>query len=87
MRRFIIDLRAIFSFGFKSFRKKSNLSQEDMAALLRISPRSYIDLEHAKYLCSTRVLVLYLLLLTPDDTAALMEQLKNAAARIDADAA
>lgn len=49
-----------------SFRYKENLTQEQIAHLLRISARSYSDLERGKYGVSAVTLLLFLALL-PDN--------------------
>lgn len=54
-------LRAFMSADFYATRKKLGLTQAQMAELLCIDWRSYIDLEHGKNLCCTRVFILYLM--------------------------
>lgn len=61
MDTLVILLRSFMSNRFLTTRKRMHLSQAGMAERLLIDPRSYIDLEHGKSLCSTRVLILYLL--------------------------
>lgn len=46
-----------------SYRKTHSLSQERFARLLRISVRSYIDLEHGVFMPSTVTLLRFLLML------------------------
>lgn len=48
------------------FRHRKNLTQEQLAALLHISARSYSDLECGKYRFSAATLILFLALL-PDE--------------------
>lgn len=60
---FKTKLKALFSKHMKDTRDGVNDSQEDMAAKLDISTRSYVDLDKGKPLCSTLVLVRYLVLL------------------------
>lgn len=59
-----------------SYRNFHDLSQEDMAESLRVSPRSYIDQEHGKYGFSAMTLVYYLLLLTDEEMLAFFRNLK-----------
>lgn len=47
----------------RQFRAEHNYTQEQMAERLRISPRSYIDLEHKRYGCSGPTAFFFLLLL------------------------
>lgn len=54
------SLRSFMSADFRATRKGLGLTQEQMAGLLEIDPRSYADLEHGKSLCCTRVFLLYL---------------------------
>ena len=56
-------LKALFSKHMKETRDNVGDSQEAMAAKLDISARSYFDLDKGKSLCSTFVLVRYLVLL------------------------
>ena len=46
-----------------AYRKRYGLSQERFARLLRISVRSYVDLEHGVFLPSTVTLLRFLLIL------------------------
>ena len=50
-----------------AYRKDRDLSQDRMAEVLRISPRSYIDQEHLKYSFSALSLIFFLLALTEDE--------------------
>lgn len=52
-------LRDFMSADFYATRKELGVTQEQMAELLHIDWRSYIDLEHGKSLCCTKVFVLY----------------------------
>ena len=53
-------LRTFMAADFYNTHNAMKLTQEQMAELLDISTRSYIDLEHGEKLCQTRVLLLYL---------------------------
>lgn len=55
-------LKSFLACQFKKKRLEKRLTQAQMAESLQIDPRSYADLEHGKFLCSTAVLTLYLLL-------------------------
>lgn len=54
-------LKKFISLEFQKMRIESNLSQERMAEFLMMSPRSYVDLEHGKYLCSTVVFIVFII--------------------------
>lgn len=54
-------LRRKISTALRATRKQLGISQEKMAELLGISPRSYVDLERGKSLCSTPVFLRFLL--------------------------
>lgn len=69
-------LRQYMADYFRRERKRLDLTQEEMAALLEIDPRSYADLERGKSLCSTPVFLLYVFRCCVDTTA-LMEELKD----------
>lgn len=47
----------------RRFRAEHSYTQEQMAERLRISPRSYIDLEHKRYGCSALTALFFLLML------------------------
>lgn len=69
------NLRAFLSRRFILYRIEHNISQEQMATLLHVSPRSYVDLEHGKYLCSTIVFISFLALFPKDEQLLLIVQL------------
>ena len=56
-------LRECVASELLSFRKEYGLSQERFARMLRISVRSYIDLEHGAYLPSTMTLLRWFILM------------------------
>ncbi len=45
---------------FLNCRQQNNFTQADMAKLLRMDTRSYIDLDHGKSLCGTLTFALYI---------------------------
>lgn len=51
---------------FKRYRAEQGMTQEQMAEVLHISPRSYIDLEHKKYGCSALTAFFFLIRLDSD---------------------
>lgn len=57
---YISSLRSLMSSDFYDTRKRLNLSQAKMAERLLIDPRSYVELEHGRNLCCTRVFMFYL---------------------------
>lgn len=58
---------------FCATRKHLGITQEEMAELLGIAPRSYNDLEHGKFLCSTIVFLRYLQLKSVSELQLLKE--------------
>ena len=56
-------LQACVASEFLACRKTHSLSQERFARMLRISVRSYIDLEHGVFMPSTVTLLRFLLML------------------------
>lgn len=61
-----------------SFRKLHGLTQEQMAELLRVSPRSYCDQEQGAYGFSALSLISFLLLLNNTETLSFLEELQAA---------
>ena len=60
-----------------SYRKDHGLSQEQMAELLHISPRSYIDQEHGRYSFSAATLMFFLLSLSDEEKLTLTRRFKE----------
>lgn len=58
-------------------REKLGLTQEEMARLLLMACRTYVDLDHGKTGCSALTLALYLLYICADP-ADFLEELRNA---------
>ncbi|MBR2896208.1 MAG: helix-turn-helix transcriptional regulator [Oscillospiraceae bacterium] len=61
----------------RTYRKSLHITQEMMAELLRISPRSYISLEHGDNGCSATTLMFFLLILTEEDLIRLREDFRT----------
>lgn len=59
------------------YRKQHSYSQEHMAELLHISPRSYSDQEHGKYSPSALTLMFFLLLLTDEEALLVLHRFKE----------
>lgn len=53
------------------------MSQEDMAHILTMAPRTFIDLEHGKTGCSALTLALFMIYICKNP-AAFLEELRNA---------
>lgn len=81
MHAFSSTFRALLSKELKGCRQSRNLTQDAMSQLLYITPRSYVDLEQEKYLCSTCVFILYIVMLTDREVLALVGALRAATAR------
>ena len=60
-----------------SYRLTLQCSQERMAEKLRISPRSYIDLERGKYGFSAATFAFFLLILPEEDVLDLLKRLRK----------
>ena len=56
-----------------------------MAELLRISPRSYFDIEHGKYCCSAITLIFFMLILSKADVLDFLDEFRLRAERKDTD--
>lgn len=67
----------------KRFRKEHGLTQEMMSEQLRISPRSYINLEHRRYGCSALTLVCFLLQLNDEEVIQLLNDFHSLLERSD----
>ena len=70
-----------------SFRSMHSFSQEQMAEMLHINARSYLDQEHGKYGFSAMSLVFFLLLLSENDLIKFFSELRIVLERSDEDAA
>lgn len=70
-----------FPVELKKYRLGEGLSQEQMARTLKVSLRSYIDLEHGTTSPSALTLAMFLMLLPEDE---LKEKLKNIQTALEA---
>lgn len=62
MRRFYFNLlKKLFRSKLIQHRASKRLTQAQMAELLMMDTRSYVDLDHGKHMCSTLTFVLFLL--------------------------
>jgi len=66
MKRIKTLLVPIFMQSFTRYRKEHRLSQEQMARLLGVAVRSYIDLEHGNSLPATLTLIAFLSLVNEE---------------------
>ena len=62
---------------FRAYRKTQGLSQERFARMLRISVRSYIDLELGVFMPSTVTLLRFLLLLDDQELLCLLSTIEE----------
>ena len=60
-----------------NYRTEQHLTQEEMAEMLWISPRSCIDLEHGRYRCSMMTIFLFLLWLEDDAVLQLVDDFRS----------
>lgn len=74
MCRYKLLLRALFQTELRGYRARSGDTQEEMAEKLRVSPRSYIDLEHGKYSLSSVTLLFFLSHLTDGEIVELVRR-------------
>lgn len=70
-----IKVKKILMDEFRSQRISHDLSLEEMAEILEITPRAYIDLENGRYMCKAKVLINFLLFL--DNSEELIKELRN----------
>lgn len=80
MEQYKLSLQTYLGAFAKSLRLRSGLSQERMAELLRITARSYSDLERRQSCFSTQTF-LFLLFLLPEDE--MLQLLRNLRALLD----
>ncbi len=74
MCRYKSLLRALFQTELRGYRAQSGDTQEEMAEKLRVSPRSYIDLEYGKYSLSSVTLLFFLSHLTDREIVELVRR-------------
>lgn len=67
----------------RRFRAENGYTQEQMAEYLRISPRSYIDLEHNRYGCSAMTFIFFLLMLDIEEVIRLVNDFREQIERAD----
>ncbi len=77
MRQYKILLQKFLRNSIYNFRIQNRYTQEKMAELLGISPRSYIDQEHGKYGFSALSVIFYLLVLSEDEVYVFLEQFRR----------
>ena len=75
MEQLTPNLCHFFSAHFLQYRVARDITQEEMSAWLHITPRSYIELEHGRSLCSARTFIFYLYLLPQDEKLILIDEL------------
>ena len=66
-------LKSRFRSALIRVRNTKRITQEEMAALLEISPRAYADLESGRSCCSAATLLMFLRLFCPGDHTFLAE--------------
>lgn len=66
MRKYQPELKVYLRDFLLPFRRNLNLTQEQMAAMLRMTPRSYSDIERGKT-CLSSVSLVFLLYNLPSD--------------------
>lgn len=71
-------IQPIIADGLLQYRTANGLSQEAMAKKLKISVRTYVDLEHNRTLASATTLMFYMSLLTDEELKSLLHTLRSA---------
>ena len=71
-------LQQLTAVELKQYRERNKLTQEAMAARLRMNVRTYIDLEHGANLPSATTLALHLTLLPKEEQARFLAAVKAA---------
>lgn len=77
MRQYKLLLQGFLMDRILLYRSANQFTQEQMAELLHISPRSYFDLEHGKYGLSALTLIFFLLILSKTDVLNLLDEFQN----------
>lgn len=76
-KRYRQILKTFFRDKVFSTRDDMGISQEDMAHILAMAPRTFIDLEHGKTGCSALTLALFMIYICKNPVA-FLEELRNA---------
>lgn len=72
MRQYKTLLQEFLRSSIYAFRKERGYSQERMAELLHIAPRSYIDQEHGKYSFSALSVIFFLIAIPEERVLSLL---------------
>ena len=76
-KRYRQILKAFFRDKVFYTRDNMGISQEDMAHILAMAPRTFIDLEHGKTGCSALTLALFMIYICKNPVS-FLEELRNA---------
>lgn len=77
MARYKNLITSFFMLRLRAFRAERGISQERMAELLRMSPRSYFDIEHGKYGLSAASLCFFLIALSEREVTELLKAFRE----------
>ncbi|MBU5626933.1 hypothetical protein KQI82_09335 [Oscillibacter sp. MSJ-2] len=77
MRQYKTLLQVFLRNSIYAFRKEMGYSQERMAELLHISPRSYIDQEHGKYSFSALSVIFFLITIPEERVLSLLRAFRK----------
>ena len=77
MRQYKTLLQVFLRNSIYTYRKEKGYSQERMAELLHISPRSYIDQEHGKYSFSALSVIFFLISIPEELVLSLLRGFKK----------
>lgn len=71
----------------RSYRKEHDYSQERMAEMIRIAPRSYFDQEHGKYGFSALSLVMFLFAVPEEEMVEMLGEIRSLLGSMEKDEA
>ena len=83
MRPYQALLKKFLSQRAYDYRMEQQYSQERMAEVLHIAPRSYLDLEHGKYGFSALTFIFFLLALPENEVIKLLQDFRELTERSD----
>ena len=74
-------IQPIIAEDLRRYRNANGLSQEGMAKKLKISVRTYVDLEHSRSMVSATTLAFFLALLPEEELNTLLQSMREAIER------
>ncbi len=77
MKPYKLMLQKLLMKEVRSCRARLDISQEEMAEKLRVSPRSYSDLERGVFCLSAMSLMFFLLMLSREDVERILKDFRD----------